>query len=185
MQQTTSRRHRRNEPRQASRLHKTIVTLGAAVLGAVALWGIAYAVDGKRPAHAWGADGPGFGWPSKMMAAELDLTEAQEERIQQILQTAHQERQVLKQQMRGMRSDLHELITTGAYSDDQARVIAEQQAPVFVELTVLMSRTINEVRAVLTPEQQAKAAKWHESHPMGFGHHGHAIHIESEPDGDS
>ena len=185
MQQNTSRRHRHNEPRRASRLHKITVTLCAAALGAVALWGVAYAHDGHRAAHAWDPDGPGFGGPLKMMAAELDLTEAQKEKIQQILQSAHKERQALTQQMRGMRSDLHDLIKAGAYSDDQARVIAEQLAPVFVELTVLMSRTMNDVRAVLTPEQQTKAAKWHDLHPMGFGRHGPVIHIESTPDGDS
>ena len=121
MEQSRNSRHRINEPRRASGLHKVTVTLGAVALAAVAFWGIAHAVDGKQSARTWGAHGIAFGGPMKMMAAELDLSESQRAQIRQILQASHEQANTLKGQMRGMHTELRGLITSGGYSPTSVR----------------------------------------------------------------
>ena len=178
MEHETIRRHRRNLPRQAGRFHKTAVALGALVLAGAIGWGVAQAATTEvapmpgdhncREMH-----GKEFGGPMKHMARELDLTEEQRNQIHAIFRASREDGKALRQQMHAMRSELQELIATGSYSEEQARAIAGQRSQAFVDMAVLRARTMNEVRAVLTPEQQAKARDLMDAHDHGPGAHRH------------
>ena len=178
MEHETVRRHRRNAPRQPSRLHKTAVTLSALVLAGAIGWGVARAattedepVPGEH--HCREMHGKELGGPMNRMARELDLTDAQRDQIHAIFRASREDGKALRQQMHAMRSELHELIATGSYSEDQARAIAGQRSQAFIDMAVLRARTMNEVRAVLTPEQQAKARDLMDARDGAPGAHRH------------
>jgi Spy/CpxP family protein refolding chaperone len=173
MEHETSRRHRINLPRRASRRHKILVTLTTLALAGAIGWGVATAADddgiGLACEHhqGWGPHERGPGDRVKAMTRKLDLNATQQAQIQEILEASHEKTKALRAQMHGMRSELHQMISSGAYSEEQARIAAERLSPVFVEMTVLMSRTMNDVRAVLTPEQRARANEFFEQRREG------------------
>lgn len=157
--------HRNSADRPAGVLRRALVTGASVALLAAAGVGIAQSqapATGEQPAagcqhrHHDG-DWKGRGGPLGHMAKELNLTDAQKQQIRDIFERSHAEGEAQRASLAGLHKELHELVTSGGYSDDQARVIAQKYETNFVDMTVQATRTMNEVRSVLTPEQQAKA----------------------------
>ena len=139
------------------------LALSAGALGVLAASAIAWGVN--EPAgdglvedtdrgHRWG---PRHGGPMAHMARRLDLSEEQQLAITAILSTARDEAEVLRLQLEELRRTIGDSIRTGEYDEDQARILVENQAPAFVDMTLLGIRTMNQVYEQLTPEQRAEA----------------------------
>jgi len=151
---------------------KTLMT-SAAAAGVLAAWALAWAADeggtgpaGERPA-LW-APGPGPMGPSNPMARiarHLDLTEAQQAEIRAILEDARTEGEALRSRLGDMRATLEQSVRADTWYEDQVRMAVESNTETFVELTVLGSRTMHQVYALLTPEQRAEADRWLERGP--------------------
>ncbi|MBI4479848.1 MAG: Spy/CpxP family protein refolding chaperone [Acidobacteria bacterium] len=111
---------------------RTKKMIGVGTLALAALVGISQWVHALQTPQGPGPGGPGF--PRlQQLAKQLDLTDAQKTQIKSILDNA-------RTQLQALRSNMN---ITKQQELDQRRQIEEQ--------------TQNSIRAVLTPEQQAKA----------------------------
>jgi Spy/CpxP family protein refolding chaperone len=160
-----ARIHRSSANRPGGLLRRALVTGASVALLAAAGVGIAQSqapATGEQPPAGCGhrhhdGDWKGRGGPLGHMAKELDLSDAQKQQIRDIFEQSRAEGEALRASLGGLHKELRDLVTSGGYTDDQARVIAQKYQNNFVDMTVQATRTMNQVRAVLTPEQQAKA----------------------------
>lgn len=153
--------------RKAGRFHRALVAAASAALLVTAGAGVARAADTQAdappPAPACGQhhrhEGKWRGHDGGMrgMMRELNLTDAQRQQIHAIFQKSRQDSQALRTKMGDLHKEMHALITSGTYTDAKAREIAQKYEPVFADMAVHATHTMNEVRSVLTPEQRAKA----------------------------
>lgn len=139
------------------------ITLSATALGVLTAWALAWGVnenDGAEPdagsfeGHRWGAH---RGGRMDRMARHLDLSDEQRAEVEAILADARTKGEQLRGELATLREEVGAMIRSDGYYEDQVRVQVESKSPVFVELTVLGIRTMNDVYQVLTPEQRAKA----------------------------
>lgn len=139
------------------------ITLSATALGVLTAWAVAWGVtenDGKQAAPSgfegrhWGGH---RGGRMERMTRHLDLSDEQRTQIEAILANARTEGEQLRSELATLREEVGAMIRSDGYYEDQVRIQVEAKAPVFVELTVLGIRTMNDVYQVLTPEQRAKA----------------------------
>lgn len=142
---------------------RTTITLSATALGVLTAWAVAWGVtedDATDPAPS-GFEGPHWGGHRggrmDRMARHLDLSDEQRTQIEAIMANARNEGEQLRGELATLREEVRAMIRSDGYYEDQVRVQVESKAPVFVELTVLGVRTMNDVYQVLTPEQRAKA----------------------------
>ncbi len=134
----------------------------AALIGALLAMGTpALAGDGFGGRH--GHRGPPLGEVLERHAAELGLDEAAVGRIRAIEETSRPERDALREELHGLRTDLHALLEADA--PDEAAVMAqvEEIGAVKTELQKHRVRTLLAVRAELTPEQRAKLVELREA----------------------
>ena len=154
------------------------IALSASALGVLTAWAIAWGVNeneantSEEPGYS--DSGPRWGHRHRgdmagRMARHLDLTEEQQARIRTIFAEARTEGGTLRAQLADMRSELQSSIRENGYYEDQVRVMVESKAPLFVELTMLGIRTMSQVYAELTPEQQARADEMLEKRGGRFG----------------
>jgi Spy/CpxP family protein refolding chaperone len=140
--------------------------LSASALGVLAASAIAWGVNDGPSA---GLDAPGDGdksqhWgrrhgggPLARLSRHLDLSETQTLAITAILNNSRAEADVLRLQLEELRGQVGGMIRTDGYDEDEVRILVENQAPTFVEMTLLGIRTMSQVYAELTPEQRAEA----------------------------
>jgi len=166
-EQHTGRRHR-------STTHKVIVTIAASatlIVGAAAIsWG---AGDGGYRDHgpAGGATGGpimgrgGMGGKFMLRALDrhLDLSDDQRVAIEAIIDASRTEGMALRQQMHATFEQIRSSVELEGYDEDRVRILIENEAPQMVDMMLLRIRTLAEIRAQLTPEQQATAAELFES----------------------
>lgn len=129
-----------------SKTKKTILTLG--VLAALA---IPLAAAARRPAT--GADG---GLMLERAARRLDLTADQKSEIRAILAAHRNELDVELLAMKTARGALWDAIHAATPNDAAIRGAAAAVGKAEGELGVTRADIVQEVRAVLTPEQQAE-----------------------------
>lgn len=159
--------HRENQPRAASRLHKTIVSLLAITVIGFAIWAVVSVAGDGSSGHRMRGGGP-----LQAMASHLDLTDDQQAQVREIIGATMQEGKVLNQQMRGMREQIMTSVRENGYDEDQVRLIAENNMPLLVDMAVLRIRAMGEIYEILTPEQQAEADKFIEQGGPGrWGRH--------------
>lgn len=139
------------------------ITLSATALGVLTAWAVAWGVtenDGTEPTASgfegrhWGGH---RGGRMDRMARHLDLSDEQRTQIEAIMANARTEGEQLRGELATLREEVGAMIRSDGYYEDQVRIQVESKGPVFVELTVLGIRTMNDVYQVLTPEQRAKA----------------------------
>jgi protein CpxP len=102
--------------------------------------------------------GHSFGHGDHMMgffADYLNLTDAQQAQMKDILHKEHATMKPLMQQMHQTRQQLHQF-AEGTFDEAKVRTLAMQQAQTQVELTVQHTRIHSELFQVLTADQQAK-----------------------------
>lgn len=159
---------------------KTKLRLSATALGVLAATAVAWGVNegepsastdqrhgiwGPRGGHRHGGDRMG------MMTRHLNLTDEQQTTIRGILETARADGEVLRAEVAAMRQELQTTIRENGYYEDQVRMAVESKSTVLVDLTLLGIRTMSQIYAELTPEQQAQADEMLERRGGHFGRH--------------
>jgi len=92
------------------------------------------------------------------IARRLDLTDAQQAKVESILEAERQNVAPLFAQAAKNRQQLHEATANGKFDEAQVRTIAAQQGQTMTELIVARERVKSKIyNDVLTPEQRTKA----------------------------
>ncbi len=102
----------------------------------------------------------------------LNLSDAQQTQMKDILQKEHATMKPLMQQMRQTRQQLRQY-EEGTFDEAKVRALATQQAQTQVELTVAHARIHNELFQVLTTDQQAKMKEFEARHEARMQKHMH------------
>ena len=139
-------------------------------------------------AHAFevaidGCDGPHAGQTMNhlkrfdRMVKELKLSAAQKEQVGAIMKAEQEQAEPLRRKMAAGRKQIQAAVDMATYDESAVRAIAAEQASIRTELLVSRTRALNQVNALLTPEQRAQAQRLRDSRP---GKHGHKKHMQSE-----
>ena len=141
------------------------IALAIAVVGAVA---VSQTVT-KTHHHMGG----GFGLDHMvgLMTDYLDLTDAQQAQVKQIVASEKPNVLPLVQQLHQSRQQLRELETSGTFDENKVRAAASQQAQVMTELTVEKAKIHSQIFNILTPEQKTKATQFLQRREERFQKH--------------
>jgi protein CpxP len=91
-----------------------------------------------------------------MLFGRLDLTDDQQSRVRQILDSHRDEQRGLMDRSMKAHEALAEASTTGAFDEGAVRARAAEVAAVESDMAVAQARVFSEVYQILTPEQQTK-----------------------------
>ncbi len=152
------------------------VALSLALLGSVA---IAQGPPMGRP-H----EGGFFGEHSLEFFAEiLNLSDAQQAQIKQIMHSAKPSLQPLFQQEMQSRKAMMQLAMSGNFDEAKAQALAQQAAQAHIQLEVEHARTISQAYQVLTAEQKTKLAQFVAKREQHMQEHMQQ-HMGQKPDSD-
>jgi Spy/CpxP family protein refolding chaperone len=101
----------------------------------------------------------------------LNLTDAQQAQMKDILAKEKPTLQPLMQQMAQSHHDLRQLEESGAFDEAKVRALASQQAQTMTELIVQKARVHSEMLQVLTPDQKTKMSQLMDRHEYRFMKH--------------
>ncbi|MER2494441.1 Spy/CpxP family protein refolding chaperone [Catenovulum sediminis] len=90
---------------------------------------------------------------------KLDLTEQQKEQIKSIKASNQAQRESLKEDLKTFHQELRNLVISDNYSEEAAYALVAQYQSQLNDKLVLSATMRNQIRAVLTTEQQAKFDK--------------------------
>jgi protein CpxP len=133
--------------------HRTTIFIAAValvLLGAVAV---------SQTLHRTGYGRRGMFGEGRMLgffAHRLDLTDAQQAQIKDILAKEKPALKPLFQQLAQSHQQMRQLEESGAFDEAQVRALANQQSQTMAELIVQKARIKSEMVQVLTPDQKAK-----------------------------
>ena len=103
---------------------------------------------------------PGFGGsilgPIRMIASQLDLSDAQKDQIKTVAQSHRDEWQALAGHVSTARQGLGAAITSGTFDETLIRDKSAALGQAEADVAVASARAFGEVFQILTPEQQAK-----------------------------
>lgn len=116
-------------------------------------WVGVYAVQAKPdcPLQGVGRHGGMF----KQFLARLDLSDSQEHDIANLLKQHREQMQGLRTQMMEARKSQLAAMMADPFSEDAMREAAAKAADIQVQLAVTRARVFDEIRKLLTPDQQA------------------------------
>jgi protein CpxP len=106
--------------------------------------------------HAGMGFGRHNGWMLKHMTKQLNLTEAQQTQIKNIMADEKTKIKPLMQQLR-QNEQAEQANINGTFDENQARAFAGKQTQLMADLIFEKERMRSQVYAVLTPEQRQKA----------------------------
>ena len=132
--------------------------MSIAALAIVLVTGIAIAQPHGGP-HGGGGDffgGPMLGFFTDM----LDLTDAQQAQIKQIIATQKPAMEPLFTQEKASHQQMMQLIESGAFDQAKAQSIANQEAQVHAQLEVLHAQIASQAYQVLTADQKTKLTQF-------------------------
>jgi Spy/CpxP family protein refolding chaperone len=150
--------------------------LGAAVVAAVTTTAYVHGQTqdgpGAPPPHerrgpggpgGFGFGGPGgpggrFGGPLALLR-QLDLSEEQRAQVRQVMEGHRDELRAVGERLRAAHQAQEVAVTAAQFDEGAVRARSAELAAVEADAAVLHARVHSEVFAVLTPEQQAKAAE--------------------------
>ena len=158
---------------------KLAVMFGAAAVAAVVTTGFvhAQAQDGaatqaqrheRRGPGGPGGPGGRFGGPGGFgrggggplaMLRQLDLSEDQRAQVKQVMDSHRAELQAIGEKLRAAHKAQQDAVTAAQFDEQAVRTQAAELATLTADAAVLQAKVHSEVFAVLTPEQQAKAAE--------------------------
>lgn len=101
----------------------------------------------------------------------LDLTDAQQAQMKDIMTKEKPSIQPLMQQLRQGHQQMKQLEQAGAFDEGKVRAVASQQTQAMTELMVQKARIKSELMAVLTPDQKDKMAKFEAKRQARFQKH--------------
>ncbi len=136
--------------------------LAASILGLAANGGVIAASDGG-PGNGQRAGYEGRGWHRDggmpRLFERLDLSQQQRDQINQIMDEGKQARQERKKALWENREALRNQAMADTYDAQRVQELADQQAKLDAELTVMRTETFHRVYSVLTPDQKQKLAE--------------------------
>ena len=100
----------------------------------------------------------GFGGPMAMLR-QLDLTEDQRAQVKQVMDSHRAELQAIGEKLRAAHKAQQDAVTAAQFDEQAVRTKAAELATLTADAAVLHAKVHSEVFAVLTPEQQTKAAE--------------------------
>jgi Spy/CpxP family protein refolding chaperone len=116
--------------------------------------------------------GPGFGGHMLgHLARKLDLTDAQQAQVKEIIAKEKPAFQPLMLQMAQNHQQMRQLVMSGAFDEAKVRELASQQTQTMTELTVQRARIASELFQVLTPDQKTKLTTIISQHEQRFMDH--------------
>jgi periplasmic protein CpxP/Spy len=129
----------------------------ALVLALTAAVGISQTVK-RAHMHGGGMYGSGMfeGHMLHFFTDYLDLTDAQQAQVKDILAKEKPALKPLMQQMAQSHQQIRELTMAGNFDEAKVRALATQQAQTMTEMIVQKARIESEMIQVLTPEQKTK-----------------------------
>ena len=149
--------------------------VGAAALVAVAGTALVHAQAQSTPAplerqagpggpggpwgHGFGRRGPGGPMGDFGVLRGLDLTEDQRAQVRQIMQGHRDEFRAVEQRLQAAHRAQQEAVEATPFDENAVRARAADVAAIQADAVVLRAKVHSDVFAVLTPEQQAKAAE--------------------------
>ena len=142
--------------------------MSVAALVIVLVAGIAFAQPHSGP-HG-GGDFFGGGMLS-YFADMLDLTDAQQAQIKQIISKEKPALEPLFKQEMQSREQMMQLIQSGSFDESKAQAIATQGAQVHAQLEVQHARIASQAYQVLTAEQKTKLAQFIAKREQRFEQH--------------
>ncbi len=92
----------------------------------------------------------------KALDWQVDLNDAQELAIKQIVTGAEEESRLLRTEMGNLRKEITDMIEANGFIEGQVRAMVESRSTQMVDLMMLRIRTMAEIHAQLTPEQQTQ-----------------------------
>jgi periplasmic protein CpxP/Spy len=124
------------------------------------------------PMHRMHGHEFGFGHDDVMgfFADYLNLSDAQQAQMKEILQKEHPAMKPLFEQLHQTEQQLRQYVE-GAYDETKVRALASQQAQTLAELTVQKTRIHNQLFQVLTPDQQARMKEFEARHDARMQKH--------------
>lgn len=141
---------------------------GLALAGAMALTGVVGVAqqaqtpsqgEAKRMERGYHGGGKGMRGGHGMFGrfgAQLNLTEAQKQQMQQITARYMESFKTLRGQRKAERGGGFDALTDGTFNESAVRAEAQARANAQVEMHVARARMMSEMYAVLTPEQKAQ-----------------------------
>lgn len=123
-------------------------------------------VQGEHGPRGPGHGGPGFGPGRPPFLRDLDLDEAQEDKVFAIL---HAEAPYLREQFKAAskaREALRALASADKYDDAKAAALAKEAATAEANIALQHVRTQQKLLSVLTPEQRKQQADEKSRHPQ-------------------
>ena len=136
--------------------------LAASLLGLSAT-GTALAVPDAGPAHGQRAAYEHYGRHHEgglpRVFERLNLTQEQRDKISQIMDGSKQARQEKRKALWESRKALRDQAMAETYDAQRVQELADQQAKLQAELTVMRTETFHNVYSVLTPDQKKSLAE--------------------------
>lgn len=105
------------------------------------------------------------------MAVLLDFSAAQRAEAKTVLNAGREEMRALHEQLRQGRETLHQAALVTPFDETKVRALAAEQARLQAEMMVAKARQQNRLHALLTPEQQTRAAALKQQLGEVRGHH--------------
>jgi len=137
-------------------------------------WTGVSAVEARQgyPMHGFGMHGGMF----KQILTRLDLSDSQERDIANVLKHHREQMQSVRSQMIEARKAQFAAITANPINEEAVRQAAAKAAEIEVQLAVSHARVFDEIRQLLTPEQQTTlqqlAEEFSSRRHMRFHHKG-------------
>lgn len=120
-----------------------------------------------------GEEGPFGSHMLHFMTDYLDLNDAQQAQVKDILDKEQPTAQPLLDQLKQSHQQLQQLAQATPFDEGKVRSLATQQAQTMADLIVEHARIESQIFQILTPEQKTKAQKFMGRHMGGgFMHHG-------------
>jgi len=111
----------------------------------------------------------------------LDLNQAQQDQVKQILAKDRPALKPLMQQMAQDRQQMRQVIESSSFDEAKARTLAAQQTQTITELTVQKAHMYSDLYQVLTPDQKTKLDKFLDRHEQRFMKHMNGPAGEADP----
>ena len=140
-----------HQPRHGKGFWAAVLLAVIAGIGATAVWA------GGHFGHGDWDSAERIDFMVERMTDRLDLSDEQQTKIEAILTASQADAKPYREELETLRTDMRELVEADEYYEDQVRVKLTTKAQAMVELGVIASRTMHDVRAELTPEQRAEA----------------------------
>ena len=142
---------------------------GAVAFAAALLMSVAVLGQHGGPGGHRGPGGPGMhGGPGGDLlghfARELNLTDAQQAQVKQLVAAFHESNKGLHEQLMKTGPGHFEGLKDGAFDEAAVRAAAQARANLHVEMEVGHARLMSQIYALLTAEQKAKVAELRQRH---------------------